>query len=96
MASNCTIRCREPAYGGRLAVGSDQARAATGLLRSRGRRQDGIVASFVGGASGREAWILRLVEIGAEGDEQAQDVTGIDRPRDLGDIGQIRDELVFT
>jgi hypothetical protein len=46
-----------------------------------GMRREGIVASFVGGESGRVAWILRLVEIGAEGEGQDQDVMEIDRPR---------------
>ena len=33
--------------------------------------QEGIVARFAGGESGRVAWILRLVEIGAEREGQA-------------------------
>ena len=32
------------------------------------------------------AWIVRLVQIGAEGEGQATDVIAIDRPDDLGDI----------
>jgi hypothetical protein len=35
------------------------------------------------------AWILKLVEIGAEGEGQAQDVMEIDRPGDLGDIAAL-------
>jgi hypothetical protein len=35
------------------------------------------------------AWILRLVEIGAEGEGQAQDVLEIDRPGGLGDIAAL-------
>jgi hypothetical protein len=35
------------------------------------------------------AWILRLVEIGAEGDGQAHDVMEINRPGDLGDIADL-------
>ena len=53
------------------------------------KRQEGIVASFVGGESGRVAWILRLVKIGAEGEVPAQDVMEIDRPDDLGDISDL-------
>ena len=61
-----------------------------GLPQSWGcKRQEGIVASFVGGESGRVAWILRLVKIGAESEVQAQDVMEIDRPDDLGDISDL-------
>jgi hypothetical protein len=35
------------------------------------------------------AWILRLVEIGAEGEGQAQDVLEIDRPSGLADIAAL-------
>jgi len=35
------------------------------------------------------AWMLRLVEIGAEGEGQAQDVMKIDRPVGLGDIAAL-------
>ena len=52
-------------------------------------RQEGIVAPFVGGESGRVAWILRLVEIGAEGEGQAWDVMEIDRPGGLGDMAAL-------
>lgn len=34
-------------------------------------------------------WISRLVEIGAEGEGQAQDVMEIDRPGGLGDIAAL-------
>src|SRR5215203_4358956 len=34
----------------------------------------------------RVAWILRLVQIGAEGEGRARDVMEINRPDDLGDI----------
>jgi hypothetical protein len=61
-----------------------------GLPQSWGcPRQEGIVAPFVGGESGRVAWILRLVEIGAEGEGQAQDVMEIDRSGGLGDIAAL-------
>jgi hypothetical protein len=43
-----------------------------GLPQSWGcLRQEGIVAPIVGGESGCVAWILRLVEIGPEGEGQA-------------------------
>jgi hypothetical protein len=48
-----------------------------------------MVAPFVGGESGRVAWILRLVEVGAEGEGQVQDVLEIDRPGGLGDIAAL-------
>ena len=35
---------------------------------------------------GRVAWILRLVKIGADGENQSADVMTINRPDDLGDI----------
>ena len=35
------------------------------------------------------AWILRLVETGAEGEGQARDVIEIDRPGGLRDIGTL-------
>jgi hypothetical protein len=35
------------------------------------------------------AWILKLVEMGAEGEGQAQDVVEIDRPGGLGDIAAL-------
>jgi hypothetical protein len=35
------------------------------------------------------AWIVRLVQIGAEGEGQATDVIEIDRPDDLGDIADL-------
>ena len=35
------------------------------------------------------AWILRLVETGAKGERQAQDVMEIDRPGGLGDIAAL-------
>ena len=35
------------------------------------------------------AWIVRLVEVGAEGEGQAQDVLEIDRPGGLGDIAAL-------
>ena len=35
----------------------------------------------------RVAWIVRLVQISAEGEGQAMDVIEIDRPDDLGDMG---------
>ena len=38
---------------------------------------------------GRVAWILRLVETGAEGEGQSTDVMEIDRPDDLGDIATL-------
>jgi hypothetical protein len=41
------------------------------------------------GESWRVAWLLRLVEIGAEGEVQAQDVMEIDRPGGLGDIATL-------
>ncbi len=61
-----------------------------GLPQSGGcGRQEGIVAPFVDGESGRVAWILRLVETGAKGEGQAQDVMEIDRPGGLGDIAAL-------
>ncbi len=38
---------------------------------------------------GRVAWILRLVKIGADGDNQSTDVMTINRPDDLGDIATL-------
>ena len=38
---------------------------------------------------GRVAWIVRLVQIGADGGERCADVMGIDRPDDLADIGNL-------
>ena len=35
------------------------------------------------------AWIVRLVQIGADGEERCADVMGIDRPDDLADIGNL-------
>ena len=35
------------------------------------------------------AWIVRLVKIGADGEEQCADVMEIDRPDDLGDIAHL-------
>jgi hypothetical protein len=35
------------------------------------------------------AWIVRLVKIGGEGEEQATDVIEINRPEDLGDIADL-------
>jgi hypothetical protein len=35
------------------------------------------------------AWILRLVETGAKGEGQAQDVMEIDRPGGIGDIAAL-------
>jgi hypothetical protein len=35
------------------------------------------------------AWIVRLVQIGADGGERCADVMGIDRPDDLADIGNL-------
>ena len=55
-----------------------------------GKRQEGIVASFVGGKSRRVAWILRLVRIGTEGEGQTLDVMEIDRPDDLGDTVSVK------
>ena len=45
------------------------------------------VCSLTGG--GRVAWIVRLVQIGAEGEGQATDVIQIDRPDDFGDIADL-------
>jgi hypothetical protein len=45
------------------------------------------VCSLTGG--GRVAWIVRLVQIGGEGEGQATDVIEIDRPDDLGDIADL-------
>ena len=45
------------------------------------------VCSLTGG--GRVAWIVRLVQIGAEGEGQATDIIQIDRPDDLGDIADL-------
>ena len=45
------------------------------------------VCSLTGG--GRVAWIVRLVQIGAEGEGQATDIIEIDRPDDLGDIADL-------
>src|SRR5690348_10156743 len=45
------------------------------------------VCSLTGG--GCVAWIVRLVQIGAEGEGQATDVIEIDRPDDLGDIADL-------
>jgi hypothetical protein len=35
------------------------------------------------------AWIVRLVQIGAEGEGQATDIIEIDRPDDLSDIADL-------
>src|SRR5689334_10244090 len=48
--------------------------------------KEGISASVRRPGGGRVAWIVRLVQIGAEGEGQATDVIEIDRPDDLGDI----------
>ena len=37
----------------------------------------------------RVAWILRLVKIGADGENQSADVMTINRPDDLGDIATL-------
>ena len=81
---NIHARCnRRPVRAGFQSVG----RQSWGLPQSWGcGRQEGIVAPFGGGEIGRVAWILRLVEIGAEGDGLAHDVMGINRPGNLGSI----------
>jgi hypothetical protein len=53
----------------------------------------------VGRESGRIAWILRLVEIGAEGEGKSQDVKGMDRPGGPGHIAAldpVRNEAVVV
>src|SRR6201987_653009 len=45
------------------------------------------VCSLTGG--GRVAWMVRLVQIGDEGEGQARDVIQIDRPDDFGDISDL-------
>ena len=38
---------------------------------------------------GRVAWIVRLVQIGADGEERRADVVNVDRPDDLTDIANL-------
>ena len=38
---------------------------------------------------GRVAWIVRLVQIGADGEERCADVVKVDRPDDLADIANL-------
>jgi hypothetical protein len=52
------------------------------------------VGSWTG--SGRVAWIVRVVKIGAEGEGSATDVMEINRPGDLADIADLGLTLAET
>jgi hypothetical protein len=68
-----------------------------GLPQSWGcKRQEDILAPFIGREAARVVWILRLVKIGTEAEGQAVDVMEINRPYDLGNIADLGLTLAET